>query len=335
MRLKSVLRRVLPPVVGGSALLAAGWVGYSRMFVAHNLALPPALPAERKEVTARAGRLNYYVAGSGRPLLLIHSINAAGSAYEVRPIFERMSASRRVYAVDLPGFGFSDRSPRDYRVALYVDAILDMLDVIAQDSGSEPLDAVALSLSSEFLARAALSHPDRFATLALVTPTGFSRLSAVNASQTPGTREIPGLYTALTVPLWRQAVYDLLVSRRSIRFFLEKTFGSKAIDEGLMDYDYVTAHQPGAANAPYAFVSGRLFSRDIRSVYERLEHRIWVPHATRGDFRDFSGKGDLGSRTNWVWQPFDTGALPHFERPAEFMEAYERFLALVPERLPG
>jgi hypothetical protein len=43
--------------------------------------LPPALNAARRETYGRSGRLSFYVAGEGRPLLLVHSINAAGSAY--------------------------------------------------------------------------------------------------------------------------------------------------------------------------------------------------------------------------------------------------------------
>ena len=119
-----------------------------------------------------------------------------------------------------------------------------------------------------------------------------------------------------TFPLWSQGFYDLLTSRRSIRYFLQRTFGSKDIDEGMVDYDYLTTHQPGAKNAPYAFVSGRLFSKDIRSVYRRLTLPVWVPHATRGDFKDFSANGWALARPNWRFQPYPTGALPHFEQPA-------------------
>ena len=79
--------------------------------------LTPALSGERRETHRRAGRLSYYVAGEGAPLLLIHSVNAAASAYEMRPIHERMKATRRVYTVDLPGYGFSDRSERTYDIA--------------------------------------------------------------------------------------------------------------------------------------------------------------------------------------------------------------------------
>jgi pimeloyl-ACP methyl ester carboxylesterase len=289
--------------------------------------LAPAVSGKRREIAARAGRLSYYAAGEGAPLLLVHSINAAASAYEVRPIYERSLARRRVYAPDLPGFGFSDRSPRPYGARLYTDAIHDLLDAIAAECGPQPVDALAVSLGAEFLARAAVERPERVRTLALVTPTGFSR-GADRLRGAPGeSREIPGLHAFFTFPLWSRGLYDLLVSRASIRFFLEKTFGSKRIDEGMFEYAYATAHQPGARHAPYAFVSGRLFSRDIRAVYERLAQPVWMPHATRGDFRDFSAADWARRRPNWTVQPFDTGALPHFEQPDAFMAHYEGFLA--------
>lgn len=315
---------------GLSLVATAGLIGCSPMSALKDGTLPPAVAGERREIEARAGRLSYYVAGAGRPLLLVHSINAAGSAYEVRPIFERMRAGFRTYALDLPGFGFSDRSPRRYEVRLYVDAIHDMLDAIEADIGPAPVDALAISLSSEFLARAATERPERLRSLTLVTPTGFSKAYGTLRGPEGSTREVAGLYGFFTFPVWSQAFYDLLVSRVSIRYFLQRTFGSKEIDEGLLDYDYRTAHQPGAKNAPYAFVSGRLFSADIRTVYERLELPVWMPHGTRGDFKDFSEAGWVKARPNWSVQPFDTGALPHFERPKEFLEAFERFLAAVP-----
>lgn len=289
--------------------------------------LPPAVSGDRREISRRAGRLAYYVAGQGPPMLLVHSINAAASAYEVRPIFEHVRARHRVFAVDLPGFGGSDRSPRPYRVPLFVDAIRDMVDVIGLEVGEQPIDALAVSLSSEFVARAVTERPERFRSLAMVTPTGFDR-RAEQWRRPPGaTRDMPWLHGFLTNPLWSQGLFDLLVSRRSVRFFLRKTFGSDAIDPGLLDYAYRTAHQPGAKNAPFAFVSGRLFSTDIRTVYERLTLPVWLAHGTRGDFQDFSGGGWVHERANWTVRPFATGALPHFEQTDEFLAAYDDFLA--------
>jgi pimeloyl-ACP methyl ester carboxylesterase len=305
--------------------------GYGAAMPKDHPTLPPALSAERRTIEGRAGPLSYYVAGQGEPMLLVHSINAAGSAYEVRPIFERFSTSRRVYVPDLPGFGFSDRTPRDYRMALYVAAIHDMLDAIEAENGPVPVDVLALSLSSEFAARAAVERPDRMRTLAMVTPTGFNKGSEKRCGPPGSTREVPGLYAFFTVPLWSQGIYDLLVSQRSIRYFLKRTWGSDQIDEGLAAYDYLTTHQPGARHAPYAFVSGRLFSADIRCVYQQLTLPVWVPHGVKGDFGDFSEAGWTEPRGNWRVEAYDTGALPHFEQPGPFMAAYAEFLAAPPQ----
>lgn len=284
------------------------------------------MSADRREINERAGRLAYYVAGEGPPVLLLHSINAAGSVYEVKPIFEALVKTHRVFAPDLPGFGFSDRSRRDYTVSLYVDAVLDMMNVIAADYGDQAVDAIALSLSSEFLARAAVQYSSRFRSLTLVTPTGFRAGSDRLRDAEGATREMPWLSSILEFPLWRSGLYGLLVRPGTIRYFLKRTFGSNNYDEGLAAYDDATTHQPGAENAPYAFLSGGLFSKDIRDIYERLEMPVWVPHGTRGDFRDFSGAAWTVSRNNWTVEAFDTGALPHFESPDEFLGRLSAFL---------
>lgn len=290
-------------------------------------ALTPALEADRREQNGRAGRLSVYRAGAGDPLVLVHSINAAGSAFEVRPVFERYRASRRVFAPDLPGFGFSDRSRRRYDVRLYVDAIHDAVDGALEDTGAAAVDALALSLSSEFLARAALERPERFRSLALVTPTGFTASSDRLRDAAGTTREMPLLGAVLEFPLWRRALYRLLVTPASIRYFLRRTWGSADIDPDLAAYDDLTTHQPGAEHAPLAFLSGRLFSRDIRSVYEQLAMPVWLAHGTRGDFRDFRGAAWTRSRSNWNVLAFDSGALPHFEQTDRFCRAYECFLS--------
>jgi len=291
--------------------------------------LAPALDADAFDCDRRAGPVAGYVAGAGRPLLLIHSINAAGSAYEVKPVFEHFRATRRVWAPDLPGFGRSDRSRRDYSPRLYTDAVLDVIDEIGAAHPDEPVDALALSLSSEFLARAASEAPARFRSLTLVTPTGFRRGSEKLTDAEGTTREMKWLGATLEFPLWRQGLYRLLTRPGTIRYFLKRTWGSDDYDRGLAAYDDETTDQPGAENAPYAFLSGRLFSRDIRSVYERLELPVWLPHGTRGDFRDFSGADWVRARDNWRVQAFDTGALPFFEVPDAFMQSCESFLAAV------
>ena len=258
-------------VAAVTAPVAAGII-YSTVAVDHAVPLTPAINATQRRLrTAEAGEINYYADehAAGRPLVLVHSINAAASAYEMRPLFERFRGQRPVYALDLPGFGFSERSDRVYSPMLYTSALLDLLEAIRERG--EVADVVALSLGSEFAARAALRRPELVHSLALISPTGLTARAQMNRSERASTNETGDrLYRLFRVPLWSQAFYDLLASRPSIRYFLKMSFVGEP-DHDLLDYAYATAHQPGARFAPLAFISGRLFSPDIReAVYERL-----------------------------------------------------------------
>jgi len=293
--------------------------------------LPLAVSGERRELPKGERRLSYYAsepdpAENARPLLLIHSINAAASAYEVRPLYEHFRAARPTYALELPGFGFSDRKDEDYTPRLMTDAIHEMVLEIGRRHGGIPIDALAVSLSAEFLARAAVEAPAAFRSLALISPSGFSRKTPLDGP--PGsTRAIPGLLRFLRFPVLAWLIYRLLTTRVSIRYFLRRTWGSDNIDEGLARYDFITARQPGARHAPYFFVSGFLFSRDIVRVYEALAPPVWLAHGIRGDFVDYDNASRFEGRRNWSKKIFPTGAMPHFEMPEGFIQAYEAFMA--------
>ncbi len=293
--------------------------------------IPPAVSGERFEFASPAGRLSVYVAGQGPPLLLIHSINASGSAAEMKPLHEHYRATRTVFSIDLPGYGFSDRSDRIYTPRLMTDAVHAVTEQIRMRFGPAPIDALALSLSCEFLARAAAEAPQAYRSVALVSPTGFRGLRSWRDA--PGsTRGVSWLYKALRGPdkRWGGAVFRGLTKPGVIRYFLERTWGSKDIDEGLWAYDLLTTKGSGAEYAPLYFLSAYLFSADIHTVYEKLEMPVWVSHGVRGDFTDYRGKVIVESRPNWHFTVLPTGALPYFEVPEDFCNAFDRFLALPP-----
>jgi pimeloyl-ACP methyl ester carboxylesterase len=288
--------------------------------------LPPALSGERVEITQRAGRLTVYVDGAGPPLLLVHSVNAAAAAAEVRPLHERYRRTRTVFSIDLPGYGLSDRSDRAYTPRLMTDALLDLVDLAQSRCGREPVDALALSLSCEFLARAAVERRKAFRSLAFVSPTGLQ--GGRSRRGAPGsTLAVRGLLPLLRGPGWGGALFRALTRPGVIRYFLARTWGGPAIDEALWQYDVLTTRQPGAEFAPLHFLSGALFSRDIHNVYERVAAPVWMSHGVRGDFTDYRGQPSLHLRRPWRVTIFQTGALPHFEMPNEFCAAYDAFLA--------
>ena len=292
--------------------------------------LAPALAGERRTLDSpAAGLVSWYESapdsGAGAPLLLVHSVNAAGSAYEMRPLYEHYRTRRPVFAIDLPGFGFSGRTDRAYTPRLMTDAVHALLDEIGRRHPRMPVDAVALSLGCEFLARAAVEAPDRFRRLALVSPTGFSgRSLRTGAAGTHLGR--PGLLRIVGRPAWRRGLFGLLTRPAVIRYFLERTWGAKTIDEGLWAYDIATTRPPGAEFAPLQFLCGFLFSADSGTLYQSLRHPVWVVHGVRGDFVDYRALRSFEGRPGWHVGVFDTGALPHFERPADYLARCDAFL---------
>ena len=294
--------------------------------------LPPALSGARHELTTPGvGRLSWYQDAppapvkDARPLVLVHSINAAGSAYEVKPLYDYFRSSRPVYALDLPGFGMSERSRRPYGPRLMTDAVHAMVAQVQQAHGGVAVDAIALSLSSEYLARAAAEAPTAYRTVGLVSPTGFNR-AKLREGPPCSDRGQAGLYSVMGSPRFGRWLYEQLTRRSVIAYFLGRTWGSNNIDTGLLDYDCLISRPQGAEHAPLRFLTGFLFGGDSGTVYRALRCPVWVVHGVRGDFTNYVGLEAFRDNPKWKVDVLPTGALPHFEMLPEFIRAYRTWM---------
>lgn len=278
--------------------------------------------------TALSGRVEVYGAKreQGTPLLLVHSVNAAANAHEMRPFYEAYAKERPTYAFDLPGFGLSERSDRIYSVRLMTDAIHAVVAEIRRRHPGQRIDAIALSLGTEFLARAVAEEPEPYRSLMLVSPTGFNGEKERRGPE-GATMAIPGVHAALHVGLWSRGLFALLTRPASIRFFLRKAFGRSEIDEQLFAYDVEAVKPAGARFAPLYFLSGALFSADIDRVYDALRLPVLMIHGRRGDFVDYRRAGAMRTKPNWTIRTLPTGALPQFERMDEIKDIYAGFLS--------
>jgi pimeloyl-ACP methyl ester carboxylesterase len=318
----SALTTATAAMIAGAA---GAWIAYSNRSIPHKLHLPEAIPAERDTLESpSAGRISYYFAEErpGRPLLLVHSVNAAASAYEMRPLFEHYRLERPVYAIDLPGYGFSERSEREFSPRTFQYALIDLLEQRIQ----QPADVVALSLGAEFAALAAQQRPDLFHSLVLISPSGLGDRGS-RASQS---MEEQGLgyvvHEILSAPLWGRPLFDLIATRRSIQYFLSQSF-TGAIPQGFVDYAYQTSHQPGAEYVPLYFISGRLFTPNVLDrVYATLQTPTLVLY-DKDAFVNFDRLPELLEKNpNWQAQRIQgTRGLPQFEKPDETIQAMDSF----------
>jgi hypothetical protein len=128
-------------------------------------------------------------------------------------------------------------------------------------------------------------------------------------------------------PGWGRFLFRQLSRPSVVRYFLQRTWGGKDIDETLWAYAVRTAQVPNAEQAPLSFLSGGLFSADMHNVYESLRLPVWVVHGTRGDFTDYRALDLVRDRPNWQVTVMQAGAMPYFEDIDTFMAAYRVFEA--------
>ena len=277
------------------------------------------------------GRVGFYsdTSGAGRPLLLLTSVNAAASAYEMRPLFLAYRGARPVYVLEWPGFGSSDRPDVRYTPELMTRALEQMIDVIGSEVDGSAIDVVALSLGSEFAARAALgaySGP-RIRSLALLSPTGLGEAkSAADLAAEP--QNSANLYRTLSSPLLSGALYSLLSTPQVIDLFLRRSFEGQP-DPGLESYAALATRQPGAVYAPLFFISGLLRTPD---AYTDLYSRLGTPTLVlydRDGFVNFTRLPDLLAAKASVRavKVAPTKGLPQFEQLSQVTAALDAFWA--------
>jgi len=257
------------------------------------------------------------VEGEGEPLVFLHGLLASSASWQ--HVLAGASRGRPAIAVDLPGFGCSDRPwPHDYTVAGQARSLLRFLDVRgirrAVLIGNSLGGAVALFLAAE--------HPERVSALVLVDPA------------TPQAR-IPWTARALRAPLAGEAALALAL-RPFVAVWLKRGLYARA--SRVTDREIDDAWRPlkvrGTRRAALAAI------RTDPTPYRGLEARVRVPTLVIWGERDrlLTAREAESVRSRipgarLVLIP-DAGHLPQRERPEAFAAAVSDFLDSLPREAP-
>jgi pimeloyl-ACP methyl ester carboxylesterase len=260
----------------------------------------------------------YDIEAEGRPLLFVHSINAAPSAIELKPLFQHFRSYRSVYAPDLPGFG---RSTRHVGMMTASEFAKNISSIIDQMSPSEPPDVIALSLGCEFVARAVVECGTSVRSLTFISPTGFSR------RQPPPLQAQKRLRRLFDFAGFGRGAFKLLRLERSVRYFYGMNF-SGSVPSELVAYALKTTRQPAAHEMPLQFLSTSLFTPNaVGLLYEKLDVPVLVlfdedPNVTFELFEQFEDS------PTWQFKRIGPSlGMPQWEHPEKTVAAIESFFA--------
>ncbi len=293
---------------GGAA--AAGAAALNATVAQPPGSLPNLIGGEEGSYVWDGHRVAFTRRGQGPAVLLVHGIHAAAWSYEWRHNVDALARDHTVYTLDLLGFGRSERPSIRYSARLYVSLLLDFV----RDVVGGPCALVGSSLGAAFVVAVAARDARRFPAVVLVSPVGVTRLSS------PPTPANDATHALLRSPFAGEALFNALVTKPSLTFFLRQTYADdRKLTGEVLDAYWRSAHQRGARYAAAAFI-GMQLNLNVREAARRLEQPVliaWgeqakeVPKAELEEYRELVPRAEVA-----LFDP--CGSLPHDERAAEW-----------------
>ncbi len=117
---------------------------------------------EPKTVQINGHTIFYTVKGEGSPLILIHGYGAGMWVWEKQ--IEVLSKQNRVYAIDVVGYGFSDRPKIPYTPEVFICFLRDFMDAV----GIEKATLIGNSMGGGIVWGTAILFPERVNRLVLI-----------------------------------------------------------------------------------------------------------------------------------------------------------------------
>jgi len=211
-------------------------------------AISPAI-FRTKALHTSLGQVVYHESGSGPTLMFIHGICPGASSYEWAKVYPQFTASHRVLAPDLIGFGESARPDANLTATDYARSMAEFI----RGTCDEAVTIVASGLGGGLSILMASQHPEVVKQLILWMPTGRTELDARDVSM--------GRRLASMVPLAHRFFYrNYESSRAAVRAWLAIhgfADGSRIADE-VLDVYATCAQQYGAEHAIRNLYTGRL-----------------------------------------------------------------------------
>ncbi|EKQ70198.1 hypothetical protein OsccyDRAFT_0472 [Leptolyngbyaceae cyanobacterium JSC-12] len=267
----------------------------------------------------------YEVLGEGTPVLLLPALSSISSRIEMQGIAERLADCFQVFAVDLPGFGQSDRPKLDYRPALYHAFLRDFVQSIF----SQPIVAIAAGHTATYLMQLVQQQPDAFIYVVLAAPTWRGPLPTMMGERRwffKFVRQLVGL------PILGQLLYWLNTLPWFLRWMYGRhVFGDRRhVSRQLISQKHRTTKHQRARFASVAFVTGGL--DPIRSRKEFMDYFQPLPIPTAiviGEQTPPKSREEMEFVVHFTSVQIYRmpGALGlHEEYPAEFMDGVLPFL---------
>ena len=261
----------------------------------------------------REGKVHCKVAGSGKPVLLLHSLSIGSSHREWSEVFDALSKRYKVYAIDLPGYGYSDKPKITYTAFLYSALIKDFIE----NEIGEETSIIAANGSAMFAVIAGKLFPDFISSIVAISPGGINDKMAENSNFKKR--------TFMELPLKGTLQYNLKTSKKAIRKFFEEYgfYAKEKISDDLVNSFYISAHtEAGDARYAYASFVTDYMNMDIKQYITGLSIPLTIVWGEENTIFDTDAAQTVKDLVPWAkFYVFEkTKLFPHIENAEEFFK---------------
>ncbi len=256
------------------------------------------------------GKIRYTVKGTGKPVLLVHGTALGDSIEEWNGNINGLSERFKVYAIDLLGYGGSEKPPVSYSSYMYTGLINDFISNVIK----KKVCAVGSCGSAAFLCAAAKLCPENFEKLLLISPERVNPVSRMPVFVKNAVR------TLIESPVIGTAIYNVLCSKALMAAYLEKILRvDRYTAKRLAKQKAAVTHNAGsnARFAAAALYSGML-DTDVSRHITHAEHPILIVSGENEGEEASLEKLCINSRSASLTVCHDCESLPHAENPAQF-----------------
>lgn len=185
--------------------------------------------------------IQYTVKGSGRPLVLIHGFGAAiGHWRQNIPVLA--AAGYRVYAIDLLGFGGSDKPALEYTLEIWEELLQDFWAEHIQ----QPTIFIGNSIGALLSLMLVANHPEISAGAVLINCAG-GLSHRPNELNPPLRLVMSGFNRLVRSQLTGKVIFNRIRQKQQIKRTLMQVYRNKAaVTDELVDLLYEPACDPGA-----------------------------------------------------------------------------------------
>lgn len=267
------------------------------------------------------GKIHYTSIGSGKPILCIHSMKTGASSYEFNKIIKTLSKNRTVYAIDLIGFGKSEKPKLTYTAYMYVQLLHDFINDVIQDK----IDIITSGNSNSFVTMLSLQNSNLIDKLIFINPGDLKKLAKNPTNKNAVLKHL------LETPILGTLIYNIINSKINMKnqFSNSYFYNYNNISKKFINAFHENAHI-GDANNKFVYSSNQCHYNNvnIKSALEQINNSIFIIQGNERNepYKDIINdykKLNASIESSVIYK---TKEFPHIEKPKAVLEILTLYL---------